>query len=263
MGIIDRAKERIAMAILGDKNKNLPKKVRDFLTAHSSEPITSIIICREPIAGPIKSILNLATSGQVNKTINANGWDSFFHLWININGKYSVEKNEIITVGKARPGKTEMPIKVPVADVAPEIKDRLTPEQRMKLTPAEREKIQGDRNKALYYKNTGPEGITIGDLFMKAQNGMGEQFFTYDMNNNCQAFILGLLKYSKLATNETRDFIYQDASDVIAALGSKGEAGANWITRTAGKVHQTIQELFMKQGSVVRAKKGKMKMRFK
>lgn len=262
MGIIDNAKERIARAILGDKNKDLPKKVREFLQAHGNEPITSITICREPIAAPIKSILNLATSGQVNKTITANGWDSFFHLWMNINGKYAVEKNEIITVGKARTGKDELPIKVPIREKAPEIKPRLTPEERKKLNPTEREKYQADRNNALYYKNKGPEGITIGDMFRNAQNGMGQSFFTYDMVNNCQAFILGLLKYSNLGTNESRDFIYQDASDVITALGTTGEAGANWITRTAGKAHQTIQELFMKQGSVVRAKTKKM-MRFK
>lgn len=221
MGILGNIKNRISNAIFKDKNKDLPKKVRDFLAKAGNEVITSITLCREPIAAPIKSILNLATSGQVNKTISANGWDSFFHLWMNINNQYAVEKNEIITTGKARKGVNELPITIPV-----------------------------------------PNTITISNLFTNAQNGMGGAFFTYDMVNNCQAFILGLLKYSGLGTNESRAFIYQDASDVITALGSTGEAGANFITRMAGKAHHTIQELFMKKGGIVR-RVYKKHMRFK
>jgi len=227
MGILGNIKNRISNAIFNDKDKVLPKKVRDFLTKAGNEVITSLVLCREPIASPIKSILNLATSGQVNKTIAANGWDSFFHLWMNINNKYAVEKNEIITTGKARSGKDELPVIIPDGST-----------------------------------------LTIQNMFDNARNGMGPSFFTYDMVNNCQQFILGLLKYSKLGSNEARAFIYQDASDVITALGSKGEAGANFITKTAGKAHQFIQELFMKRGGIVvrkgfRMVKNQGRMRFK
>lgn len=81
--------------------------------------------------------------------------------------------------------------------------------------------------------------IKINELFENAQKSMGEKFYTYSaLQNNCQDFLLGLLKSSGLGNQQNYEFIKQDVKDLVPTfwenIGKK-------LTDLAGSIN-IIQE---------------------
>ena len=76
--------------LVGDNQ--LPKSVQSFLKNNGEEVITSVQVCRIPLS-PILNKFGIAFLKSNNKKLN---YDKLYHLYILINGKYRLEKNEII-----------------------------------------------------------------------------------------------------------------------------------------------------------------------
>ncbi len=137
----------------------LPPRVRTFLEKRGAEVITSIELHRSPLDAVSKAALAGVTLGQFDKAVKEAGYDAAFHLAMIVNGKYLIDKQEVIKVQQ------------------PSAKKKGGESQRVSSIP---------------------EGKTIKDMFEGAEKVLGSKRFTgYDARtNNCQDFILAMLQAS-------------------------------------------------------------------
>jgi len=78
--------------------------------------------------------------------------------------------------------------------------------------------------------------ITFGEFLMNAAKGMGSSLFLYDaVSNNCQVFVMSLLKYNDLLTPQLTAFIMQDVKTVLSTSPSYTELIAKLTTEAAAK----------------------------
>lgn len=158
-----------------------PRLFRKFLKSHGNTPIKQMRICREPLPTLLTKIGNLLTAGELNKRIRKLGYDNVFHLYLLIelmDGRIlKLEKNERVTTTFVKS-----------YDVT---------------------------KKTEYLDIKMVDSYTINDMVEGAEN-LGSLKYTYSLErNNCQQFLLLLLKGIDILTPEYRNFIYQNASEIL------------------------------------------------
>lgn len=84
----------IATSLFGDATY----KVKKFLEAHGGEEITSIALGRVPIEKAINIAMEVLSGGQFKESAVEQGYDNYFHLFLVINDKYRLEKNQNVNV---------------------------------------------------------------------------------------------------------------------------------------------------------------------
>jgi hypothetical protein len=92
--------------------EQMPAKCKSFLHAHGDEPITSIKVCREPINSTVMSVMNTISLGALERVRRKIGVDSFFHLYLLINDKYILEKNQVLDFRTGSPSSKSVCIPV-------------------------------------------------------------------------------------------------------------------------------------------------------
>ncbi|MBU6346783.1 MAG: hypothetical protein KGR70_16090 [Cyanobacteria bacterium REEB494] len=131
-------------------------------------------------------------------------FDELFHLGMIINGKYLLDKQDVIHF---EPSTLPTGKDVESMDVA----------------------VNKD--------------ITISELLEKTRKRMGDSNFTSysSRRNNCQDFMLNVLSANGLSTQESSRFIKQDLESVFSNLPSYAEKIADFVTE-AGRVVERLQE---------------------
>ena len=200
--------------------KELPKSVRNFLEQHGEERVNLIMIYRSPLDNVSKTFLNAITLGKWDEIKRKGGVDQLFHTYMMINGTIRLEKNETISI------KRETPMPGPGTEFA--------------LVPG------------AYQKN-----ITLNELIANTEKYMGkDRFLSYDgFSNNCQDFLLGVLKGNGLDTPENTKFLKQDVKKLVENTPSFSKFIGGLATDIAGKASETFQEIAYRMGGTVRAKK--------
>jgi hypothetical protein len=158
----------------------LQPSARKLLEQVGNEEIKTLEIVRTPLNSFTKGFLNTISLGQFEK-ISKKYYDEMFHLSLWINGKYNLEKNEVVYFNTKNPKKTNSQVK--------EVK-----------------KI--------------PAGLTIQQLIDNARKRMGnENFSNYDAEKlNCQNFLINVLDGSDVGDKADGDFIFQDATKIFKEL---------------------------------------------
>ena len=87
---------------LRDTNTN-PPDVRNLLKKIGNERINSLTLVRTPLSSTTKSLLNVVSFGQLDKGLKDTNIDKLYHLFLLINNRYSLEKNEVIRLKKVSP----------------------------------------------------------------------------------------------------------------------------------------------------------------
>lgn len=174
--------QTVKSAILG--NTRLPPKFRKLLETFGDKKVVGLTIVRVPVNSVIKKIVNIISGGQLDKNQKKYNYDQIYHLYLNVfleGGvagqpiNFSIERNERIDIGKVRE--------------------------------------TGEVIGVLGVKN---RDITFKQLIENASSRVGEQFFRYDpITSNCQKFVIDILKYSRLLTPETNEFIKQSAEKIF------------------------------------------------
>lgn len=151
--------------------------VKQTLDKYDKEIIHSIMIVRTPLQKAVDTIINMGSLGKSNKLKLNNDYDNLFHLNVLINGKYTLEKNEVINFVK---------------------KDtRTTESETMVVNPV-------------------PNNLSIEQLLKNTKKQQGSKYFRYSASsNNCQDFIKAMFISNGL--NEVRyiDFIKQDTESIF------------------------------------------------
>jgi hypothetical protein len=188
-----------------------PPKVRKILKQYGEEIITSYKIKRTPVSSLLTSALSAVSLGSFGKRFGRSEYDELFHLFLEMttqSGKrISVEKNEVINMEVSPPSRPKEEVK----DITSNI----------------------------------PSGLTINELMNKTEERMGKtEFYGYSArDNNCQDFIVSVLKANGIGDETDQKFVKQDTkslfenltflrkfSNTLTTLGAR----ANVITTGAG-----------------------------
>jgi hypothetical protein len=152
---------------------------------YGGETIKSITIKRTPVSRLLTKTLSTVSS-EFAKRLKESPYDDLFHLYLEVTvepsgKKIYIEKNEVIAIHLSQ-GKAR------------------TNEQSIVIA-----KI--------------PQGLTLDTLMNRTKQSMGAKFFTYSANNNnCQDFLVALLKSNKIGTASDLAFIKQDTSYLFKNL---------------------------------------------
>ena len=155
---------------------SLSPHVAKFLTKHGNQTITGISIVRTPVMSVIQNLFE--RFGNLKNT----DYDKLFHLSMIItldSGKsFAIEKNEHINISnKPAIQKSSEVVKMKDSDVP---------------------------------------NVTLIDFITNAKQYMGDKFIPYNpKHNNCQDFILGLLKGNDINEANYLEFIKQDTKAIF------------------------------------------------
>lgn len=157
----------------------LPPSARKLLEQIGNEPITSIEIVRTPLSSFTRGFLNTISLGQFDK-ISKKYYDQIFHLSLWINGKYNLEKNEVIQFNQKNPKEAKSEVKS-VTNI--------------------------------------PQGLTFQTLIDKTKARMGSNFGPYDaQSNNCQDFLINIFQANGIGDQSDFAFIKQDTKEIFSRL---------------------------------------------
>jgi len=182
-----------------------PPAVRELIKKYGNKLIKSITIDRTPVVKALQSVLNFVSGGKFNERLDQMPYDEIFHLRIDItfddNSVLAVEKNEVINM-------YEKPVKK-----------------------------EGGEQRVIEHI---PEGTTLNAMLDEAKKIQGSKYFDYSAyNNNCQDFIMALLKGSNIGTPEDYAFVKQDSKSLFKN-DSFLRKFANTVTDIGGKANEII-----------------------
>jgi len=180
--------------IIDKKLNGYTRKVAEMIMKYQDTLITSITIGRTPLNTALQEFLNVASFGRANQNKTNMNYDDYFHLFIIINDKFILEKNEVINFDKIN----NLP-------------------------------SQKTETKAVVV----PPNLTISDLLINTQNRQGSKYFRYSASsNNCQMFIRDIFQSNGIGTSEDLQFVKQD-TNYIFNNSKHLRKFANVITDTA------------------------------
>lgn len=189
-----------------------PPHIREFLKKHGNDKITNIKIVRTPLNSFTNGLMNVITLGAYKKAVSSSPYDTMFHLSMIINNKYTLDKQEVIKIV---------------------------------------DKVVKDKSSAIMEVPITNKDLSINELLDKTRLLMGDVNYTdYNINtNNCQSFILSILKANDLLNDKLKNFIYQDADLVLKNVPSISTKIATLLT-DAGAIGNVIIE-----GEAIKTKK--------
>jgi len=180
--------------------KEFTPRLQTLLARVGDKPIKSMTIYRAIVPKYLTTLVNFASGGEFNNQLKDKPYDDVFHLSLYIETTdgncYNLEKNTFIEMA-------ENP-----KNFDKEVEHKTVPNL--------------------------PADLTINKLLEKAHNVMGDdKFFGYSAkDNNCQDFVMKILKASGLGTSGDFDFVKQDTQSFFGDKGFARKA-INTITDIA------------------------------
>lgn len=171
-----------------DVPSKLSYQAQDTLKKLGNLPVLAMKIVRVPLNGALTGTLNAVSLGKWNELVKKEGYDKLYHLSLLValqGGKQVVlEKNEVVAIYESK----------------------------------------GFSSKAEYLPITTPQGLTLTSMVDKTIKYMGENnFYSYNaLSNNCQVFIMSILKANGANTTEAEKFVYQNFDNVKKGLDTSG-----------------------------------------
>ena len=184
----------------------LPKAAVDVIEAMEAGGVVveRMMVVRTPVQEYVGHLMDVITIGKYSDAIAKSPYDGMFHLSLLINGRYKLEKNEVITLSDSGPrlfgipeGSEIMAVRIP--------------------------------------RGVDASLLSVRNLLHNTRDHMGhEKFSNYcAMENNCQDFILAVLRSNGLASPDLERFVKQDAEVIFNKLPSHTPIVAKKLTGAA------------------------------
>jgi len=178
IGATDPLKKTVEGVIYGASD--YAPYVRKILADHGHKKIVRLSAGRKPVDSILTGALNMVSLGQFGKQ---NPYDNLFHLSLNA----ELEDGTVLSIEK-------------VENINLVINPKAKPN-------TEFEQIDNFHS------------VTLNELMEGGKRILGDNFFKYNAStNNCQTFIMALLKGSGLGTPENYKFIKQDTESIFKGL---------------------------------------------
>lgn len=198
--MLSKINQRGGDSFIRDTTRN-PPKVRSMLERIGNEPVQSIQLVRTPLALATKTLLNVATAGQLEEKLRDTNIDKLFHLSMWINNKYNLEKNEVISLTTKNP---------------------VTVHSETLMIPTTNITI-GDM-----IKNT--------MAYMGNRYGSYDA-----VDNNCSVFVDSVLKANGLQNDNGTIFCHQRVDELFTKFPSLTKYLTDFVTTTGAFVDRQIQ----------------------
>ena len=195
-------------------NSDYSTKANKMIEKFGNQPIQRITLVRNPVPEYLIEILNVVSFGDFKKKLKETEYDKLFHLAIVFDtpkGRVLLEKNEVINITETIPNEDGR-------------EDRDIPINKNLTFKEVLDNTERRLGKDLYYK-----------------------YSAYD--NNCQNFILNLLKANDLGTNEDYEWVKQDTEELFKS---------NPFLRKLADGITDLASRFTGRGKKKQAKKGKI-----
>ena len=175
-----------------------PPRVQEFLNRYGTNTISNVTLRRAPIKGMINTLLNFISFGKWDELRKKYGYDTFYHLSMvfNIANTTAVlEKNQVINLSTGY---------------------NQQPDTEIMNIPS-------------------PMNLSVKELLDNTRKSMGdENFFKYDaFTNNCQVFLMNVLKANGMLTPAAQSFIVQPIDQLVKELPSYMKPVARALTDVA------------------------------
>jgi len=220
MNVIKDAKQRfknigksiidIPQVVLQNPSR-LNQQARNNLSQFGDIEITQMKVCRTPVQQLVQMALNVVSLGEFQKRIENSDYDDIFHLYLVITLKdgntFTLEKNAIIELNQVS--------------------------NTFHREKSECRNIQINR-----------DNITLKDLLTKTEQQMGNRFYTYSAkNNNCQEFVIQILKSNQLGDENIYDFIKQNTKQLFV-----NDSYLRKLSNSVTSLGEKASTLFMGRG---------------
>jgi len=171
--------------------KQYTNKTKNNLDMFNKAQITKLTLVRKPVNSTLINVLNVLSFGLFKKMMKSHSFDKMFHLSL---------------VATLPSGKNLLIEKLAEINIDPDIEKELT-----------------ELSEVLTMESYQANSITLGNLMENTRKFMGDKnYYDYDaFNNNCQNFILSILKGNNLNSPKYEQFIYQDITELYKELEKK------------------------------------------
>jgi hypothetical protein len=207
--------ERAKTIFMPMRNAYRPK-IRSWLEKNGEKVIKRLTVARTPIQSGVDILLEAVTLGKWKEAKKKVGYDKMFHLALLAEyegGRAIIEKNEVINISQSY---------------------KATDETEYMEVP-----LDGKQ-------------ITFNEFLAKGEKAMGDKYFRYHaLENNCQDYIMALLKASGLATAEITKFVKQPVEQLVKELPGYTGKVAKTLTDIAGKASEVIEGRGMFKGKTI------------
>lgn len=189
-----------------------PPKFKKMLNLYGNEIITDIIVGRNPIDSNVSKFLNTLSGNKLNEELKKKNYDDLFHLYLTVktaNGNYfEIDKTAILNITQR--------YNWPKKDEYISIKN----DNKMNI-------------------------LTLNKMMAKTQQLMGNNFQNYSArNNNCQDFIISILTANNLIRPEYKEFIKQDAEELLFGNNSTIEKVKSGIMENISDVATNLAGIY-------------------
>jgi len=189
--------------LLRDPQRN-PPLVRKLLLTIGDEKVTSLQLLRAPLQTSTKILLNVATFGKLQESMDKLGIDKLFHLCLLVNDKYLLEKNEVI---------------------------RLFPKPR---------DFDVSKMESLIVPVT--NDFTINDMLEKTRVRMGDNYGGYNAKmNNCSVFVGNVLTANNVQTDESWTFLSQETEELFKLFPSLSKTFVDLATQSGAVLSRQLE----------------------
>jgi len=211
VGKVKEIGKRVVSVATKGVRKGYAPSARKMLQQYGDAVITEMVVRRDPIQSALNVALNTVTAGAWNRAKKKLSYDNLFHLGLVVRVKKGgrstgliIEKNEVINIA---------PVKTPDSDT--------------EFIPVP---LRGQQ-------------LTLSQLMDRAQAAKGDSsFFTYDpFYNNCQDFVLGILRANGLATEDIATFVKQPLESLIPQLPDYTGKVAKAVTDLGGVANVILE----------------------
>lgn len=179
-----------------------PPAVRKILQSIGNEKVESLQLVRTPLSKISRFLLNIASFGQLESKLKETGIDDLFHLSLLINGKYELDKQEVIKLVRNPNAVKEnsQTLVVPVSS-----------------------------------------NLTINEMIENTQRQMGSNYAPYDAKtNNCSIYISNVLSSNGLSTENSNIFLNQKTIELFEKFPSISEKLVKFGTDIGAVVDKTL-----------------------
>jgi len=219
-------------AVVKGRN-DYPPKMREILKKYGDKPIMKIFTCRNPVGSLLTGALNAVSMGEFNKRFEQQPYDKLFHLDLRCE----------VDIGEKEFNKQQKASKI----------SKLIKQNRIATILLEKREILDAVVNPKKTKETEcqlivnvPQGLlTINKLLEGGKKVLGNKFFTYSAyDNNCQNYVMALLKGSNIGSQENYDFVKQNTKELF-----KGLPGTRKIANTVTDLGATFNTLIEGAGN--------------
>lgn len=186
--------------------KDYPPKMRKIVEKYGNKKILKMYACRTPLSILTTTALNVASLGEFEKQFKETPYDDLFHLDLRVEledgNTVLLEKNKVLN-SIVNPKKAKNTECILILNV--------------------------------------PKNLTINNLLEGGKKILGDRFLKYSAyDNNCQDYIMALLKGSNVGTQENYDFIKQNTKELFKNLPELRKI-ANTVIDIGSSLHTLIE----------------------